>query len=384
MKMQSFLKSMKKSLKELNKVESTEDLKDSHIKEVPKFVSNSPVFISTLSPDWLETNNWSNKIRENETNEFENDKEIKDRLSQNYVMPSIHFSHIEEFKLMTHLKSNSDKAIVIIGNTEESISYNRSILLSKITKQDTTGWSRGLIETWIKLLDVLSRTWDEATDSIIRNSVHKIAFSRENGIRIESRLIGFTEVDKNILFQSISEPDETEKLFKMLSLTNEYSLFAETLNSILLLNKFEFIEGGINEKYKIKSGIALTKFWKLNDMKENEFLREFWFWSVIEAKKIIKLLSFYIYEGLYIYILNIINKILASRLSNFEWKYQLTIISPPWQSLLNQSNSLLSLMINITIESIHFYSWNSYYSLLERLRTQNLTFQKWANTPISK
>ena len=382
--MQSFLKSMRKSLKELNKGESAKELNQSIIKEIVRFSWYPPVFISTLSPNLLDNVNCCNKIRTKEVNEFENIKEFGDDFLEQFGLSQIPFTDSEEFKLTKHIKANSDKAIVIIGNTEDSISYNRSILIRKLTKQDGSMHSAGIIETSIKLLDSLSRTWDEATDTIIRNSIHKITFSKENGLRIDSRLIGYTEIDKNILFQSISEPDEIESLFKKLSLTSEYSLFAETINSILLLNKFDFIEGGINDKYKVKSGISLTKFWKLNDMKENEFVREFWFWSSTEAKKIIKLISFYIYEGLYAYIVNSINKMIRIKLVNLEIKHQVAIVSPPCQSLLNQSNSLLSLMINISVESIHFYSWNSYYSLLERLRSQNLSFQKSSNFPISK
>lgn len=41
-------------------------------------------------------------------------------------------------------------------------------------------------------------------------------------------------------------------------------------------------------------------------------------------------------------------------------------------------------MTNISVESLHFYACNSYYSLLERLRVQNLSFQKGSKLPISK
>lgn len=44
------------------------------------------------------------------------------------------------------------------------------------------------------------------------------------------------------------------------------------------------------------------------------------------------------------------------------------------------------MLINLAIESVHFYSCNSYYSLLDRLKTQNLTYEnsKTNLLPISK
>lgn len=117
-----------------------------------------------------------------------------------------------------------------------------------------------MLETSIRILDNLSQTWDECTDTLLRNSIHKITISKENGVRIDSRLIGFSEIDKNLLFQSITDPDELEKLFKSIDLTKEFAKVTETFNTILLLNKFDFIEGGINDKFRIRTGLSLTRF----------------------------------------------------------------------------------------------------------------------------
>ena len=123
-------------------------------------------------------------------------------------------------------------------------------------------------------MDNLSLVWDEFTDSTFRNAIHKLKFTSE-GFHIESKIIGFTEVDKNLLFQSLSEGDELENLFTELGLNKPFVKISEIFNSILLINKFEFIEGGINDKYKVKTGMALSKFCKINNIKETEFTREF-------------------------------------------------------------------------------------------------------------
>lgn len=99
-----------------------------------------------------------------------------------------------------------------------------------------------------------------------------------------------------------------------------------------------------------------------------------------------KLLSFYLFEALYLYIINLLNKKIRAVSSNTEFTHQMTIISPPCQSILNQSNMGLSLLINISVESLHSYACKSYYELLNQLQTQNLTYEynKTTNIPISK
>ena len=177
--------------------------------------------------------------------------------------------------MLKYVKPSSEKIVVVFGNTEEGISYNRSILLHYLLKHYQTGACLNVLETSIRILDHLSQTWDECTDTLIRNSIHKIVISKENGLKIDSRLIGFSEIDKNLLFQSITDPDELEKLFKSIGLAKEFVKVTETFNTILLLNKFDFIEGGINDRFRIRTGLPLTRFCKLNDIKESEFIREF-------------------------------------------------------------------------------------------------------------
>lgn len=97
----------------------------------------------------------------------------------------------------------------------------------------------------------------------------------DSKLKIESRIIGYTEIDKNLLYKSISDPNELEDLFTKLKLKKEFSRVTEIFNTILLLNKLEFIEGGINDKFRIKTSLSLTRFCKLNNIKETEFLKEF-------------------------------------------------------------------------------------------------------------
>ena len=163
----------------------------------------------------------------------------------------------KEFQLLKSLKPKEDKAIVLIGNSEESLLYNRSILLRKITKNNTSVVS--ILENSLKILDNLSLVWDEFTDSTLRNSVHKLYISSE-GYRLDSKLIGYTEVDKNLLFQSLNDEDQQEKLFSLLNLEKAYVKISEIFNSILIMNKFEFIEGGINDRFKVKNCPAVTRF----------------------------------------------------------------------------------------------------------------------------
>jgi hypothetical protein len=100
----------------------------------------------------------------------------------------------------------------------------------------------------------------------------------------------------------------------------------------------------------------------------------------------VKLLSFYLFEQLYSHIVTSLNKLMNDRLPGYTFTHSLTIICPPCQSVLSQSNMCLSLLINLTLESVHFYTCNSYYSLLDRLDTQNLTYEnsKMNHLPISK
>ena len=174
-------------------------------------------------------------------------------------------------------------------------------------------------------------------------------------------------------------------MIKQIGIKDKYQYIAETMNTILLINKFEFVEGGINDRYRVKSGIVLKRFWKLNNVKENEFVREFWFYTLQEAKQTIKTLSFYIYEAMYTKINNELNKVL--KFHDFEFDHDLVIIQPPCQIPYSWNSTIpYKLDCNVWVESMHMYACNSYYSLLSKLMSQNLTYQ-YNNTddlPISK
>ena len=128
--------------------------------------------------------------------------------------------------------------------------------------------------TTFKILDSLSQVWDEFTDTTFKNSLHKLSIL-DSKLKLESRIIGYSEIDKNLLYKSLSDPDELEGLFTKLRIKKEFNRVTEVFNTILLLNKLEFIEGGINDRFRVKTSLSLTRFCKLNNIKETEFLKEF-------------------------------------------------------------------------------------------------------------
>lgn len=164
-----------------------------------------------------------------------------------------------------------------------------------------------------------------------------------------------------------------ENLFKEIGLKNKYDHVAGSMANIILLNEFEFVEGGINDRYRIKPGIVLKRFCKINEIKESEFVREFWFYSLAEARNIIRTLSFFIFESMYTLVVTQLNKLFNLKSEKLDFEFELILIQPPTQ-IESHSNPLLTLLTNTCVESIHMYAWNTYYSLLNKLKTQNLTF----------
>ncbi|CAI2373603.1 unnamed protein product [Moneuplotes crassus] len=246
------------------------------------------------------------------------------------------------------------------------------VLLAKLAENDPK-FSPALTKT-LEILDSLCLVWDEFTDTSFKNGIHKFTVSPK-GFGLESKLIGFCEVEKNLQFQNLNMRDwNLESSLKMLGLQKEFPKINHVLNTIILMGKFEFIEGGVNDRFKVKPGMTVNRLCKLNSIKENEFVKQFCFYSKTEGHRMVKLLSFYLYECLYQYIISLLETNLNKHLEPPAVMKKTTMVFPPTQMELTQSNTCLGLMINLVVEEVCYQSQKEYYYLLERLEVQNLTY----------
>lgn len=127
--MKAFLKSMTRSQKDLSKTSSSKELDTSSSQSIPKFSSHPPVFVSTLYPSILSS---QSELLNRTIKEWkEEEEECDEPQLSNLNIPHISKPDFAHFQILKYIKPNSEKIVVIFGNTEECISYNRSILFIK-------------------------------------------------------------------------------------------------------------------------------------------------------------------------------------------------------------------------------------------------------------
>lgn len=108
-----------------------------------KFICHPPVFISKLMPSLLSSDNKilgsdHNRILEEESTKG-NIFELNLHLEENETFSSnrnLLNTGSEDFKLLDYFKNNTERVVPIIGDNEEAITHNLSLLLQKLCNND--------------------------------------------------------------------------------------------------------------------------------------------------------------------------------------------------------------------------------------------------------
>jgi len=189
-----------------------------------KFISHPPVFISKLSPSLLNMQSEIlNKPTEGNKENMQTDNSGNWTVQREQLLKADQSS----FELFKKINSQSEKVIVVLGNWERTVKHNQMLIFREITQRNES-----VLYTCFEILELLSMTWDEYTDTWFQSSIHKLQVSSENGLQIDSRLIGYSEVHKNLMFLELTQSGALEGLFRKIGVTKKFNRVIQVLVNI--------------------------------------------------------------------------------------------------------------------------------------------------------